>query len=154
MKSPSPHLLSIFVVGAFLLSGIIVLISQNSSKLIPPDLPPPNYPQPTKNIPTTSTFYGTIKTGEQLGEVKNYCKDGYYLVADEGQYIADEMPMLLLLVSSTDLSQPNQMFSDPSLLNRKVEVSGKYPAKEAFCLALMCQCEPSILIQNIVGGQD
>ena len=92
------------------------------------------------------TFTGTVMTGAQLGEVKNYCADGLYLVADEG-YLANQTQMLLLKIS--DGADGSRMFSDPQYVGKKVEVTGKYPAQEAFCEALMCACEDYILVGQI-----
>jgi len=94
------------------------------------------------------TFTGTVMTGAQLGEVKNFCAEGLYLVADDG-YLIDQTQMLLLKVS--DGSDASSMFSDQQYVGKKVKVTGKYPAQEVFCEALMCACEDHILVDQITG---
>jgi hypothetical protein len=92
------------------------------------------------------TFKGTVMTGAQLGEVKSFCAEGLYLVADEG-YLVNQTQMLLLRVpSGTDEST---MLADPQYIGKKVEVTGKYPAQEVFCEALTCACEDYILVKQI-----
>ena len=92
------------------------------------------------------TFTGTVMTGGQLGEVKNFCTEGLYLVADNG-YLIDETQMLLLKVS--DGADSSSMFSDQPYVGKKVEVTGKYPTQEVFCEALTCACEDYILVDQI-----
>jgi len=92
------------------------------------------------------TFTGTIMTGAQLGEVKNFCAEGLYLVAEEG-YLIDQTQMLLLKVS--DGADASSMFSDQQYVGKKVEVTGLYPAQEVFCEALTCACEDYILVDQI-----
>src|SRR5262245_37160960 len=92
------------------------------------------------------TFTGTVMTGAQLGEVKNYCAEGLYLVADEG-YLVNQTQMLLLKVA--DSTEGSSMLSDQQYIGKKVEVRGKYPAQEVFCEALMCACEDYILVDQI-----
>ena len=92
------------------------------------------------------TFTGTVMTGAQLGEVKNFCAEGLYLVADDG-YLIDQTQMLLLKVS--DGADTSSMFSDQQYVGKKVKVTGKYPAQEVFCDALICDCEEYILVNQI-----
>src|SRR5688572_31447389 len=93
------------------------------------------------------TFTGTVMTGAQLGEVKNFCAEGLYLVAEDG-YLIDQTQMLLLKVS--DGADASSMFSDQQYVGKKVEVTGKYPAQEVFCEALTCACEDHILVDQII----
>ena len=92
------------------------------------------------------TFTGTVMTGAQLGEVKNFCAEGLYLVADDG-YLIDQTQMLLLKVIG-GADEPS-MLSDQQYVGKKVEVTGKYPAQEAFCEALTCACDDYILVDQI-----
>ena|SRR5687768_1341293 len=92
------------------------------------------------------TFTGTVMTGAQLGEVKNFCAEGLYLVADDG-YLIDQTQMLLLKVTSD--VDASSMLSDQQYVGKKVEVIGIYPAQEVFCDALMCACEDYILVDQI-----
>ena len=92
------------------------------------------------------TFTGTIMTGAQLGEVKKFCAEGLYLIADDG-YLVDQTQMLLLKVS--DGADASSMLSDQQYVDKKVEVTGKYPAQEVFCEALTCACEDYILVEKI-----
>jgi hypothetical protein len=92
------------------------------------------------------TFTGTIMTGAELGDVKNFCAEGLYLVAEDG-YLIDQTQMLLLKVS--DGADASSMFSDQQYVGKKVEVTGKYPAQEVLCEALMCACEDHILVDQI-----
>ena len=85
-------------------------------------------------------------TGAQLGEVKNFCAEGLYLVADD-EYLVDQTQMLLLKV--TDGADASSMLSDQQYVGKKVEVTGKYPAQEVFCDALICACEDYILVDQI-----
>nr|MDQ3007291.1 hypothetical protein [Chloroflexota bacterium] len=73
--------------------------------------------------PDQKTFTGTVMTGAELGEVKNFCAEGLYLVADDG-YLIDQTQMLLLKVS--DGADASSMFSDQQYVGKKVEVTGKY----------------------------
>jgi len=93
------------------------------------------------------TFTGTIMTGAQLGEIKNFCAEGLYLVANDG-YLVDQTQMLLLKV--TDGADASSMLSDQQYVGKKVEVTGKYPAQEVFCEALTCACEDYILVDQII----
>jgi hypothetical protein len=93
------------------------------------------------------TFTGTVMTGAQLGEVKNFCAEGLYLVADDG-YLIEQTQMLLLKVS--DGADASSMFSDQQYVGKKVEVTGLYPAQEVFCEALTCACEDHILVDQII----
>jgi hypothetical protein len=92
------------------------------------------------------SFKGTIMTGAQLGDVKSFCAEGLYLVADEG-YLINQTQMLLLRVP--DGSNESNMLADPQYIGKKVEVTGKYPAQETFCEALTCACEDYILVEKI-----
>ena len=92
------------------------------------------------------TFTGTVRTGAELGEVKKFCTEGLYLVADDG-YLVDQTQMLLLKVS--DGADASSMVSDQQYVGKKVEVTGKYPAQEVFCEALICACEDHILVDQI-----
>jgi hypothetical protein len=92
------------------------------------------------------TFTGKVRIGAQLGEVKNFCAEGLYLVADDG-YLIDQTQMLLL--KSSDGVDASSMFSDQQYVGKKVEVTGKYPAQEVFCEALTCACEDYILVDKI-----
>lgn len=102
---------------------------------------------PTKPVGKAS-FAGTVKTGAQLWEIKSYCPNGLYLVADEGTYLVNQTDMLLLRLPS----QPDgtKMLSDQKYVGKKVEVVGKYPAQENFCEALICECEDYILVDTII----
>ena len=93
------------------------------------------------------TFTGTVMTGAQLGEVKNFCAEGLYLVADDG-YLVDQTQMLLLKVA--DGADASSMFADQQYVGKKVEVTGKYPTREVFCEALTCACEDYILVDHII----
>ncbi len=92
------------------------------------------------------TFTGTVMTGAQLGEVKNFCTEGLYLVADNG-YLIDQTQMLLLKVS--DGADSSSMLSEQQYVDKKVEVTGKYPTQDVFCEALTCACEDYILVEQI-----
>ena len=94
----------------------------------------------------SSSFKGVIKTGEQLGDFKNYCPEGLYLVTDDGTYMADQVKFLQLRVP--DVESNTKMFDDKSFIDQQVKVVGKYPAQEMFCQALMCDCDDYILIDN------
>ena len=93
------------------------------------------------------TFTGTVRTGAELGELKNFCAEGLYLVAEDG-YLVDQTQMLLLKVS--DGADASSMFSEQKYVGKKVEVTGEYPAQEVFCEALMCACEDHILVDQII----
>ena len=92
------------------------------------------------------TFTGSVMTGAQLGDVKNFCAEGLYLVADGG-YLVDQTRILLLKVM--DGADASSMLSDQQYVGKKVEVTGKYPAQEVFCEALTCACEDYILVDHI-----
>jgi hypothetical protein len=91
-------------------------------------------------------FQGVIKTGADLGEVKSFCSEGYYLVAEEG-YLTGQTTTLLL--GTLDSAGEPVMLSDADYLGKTVEVDGLYPAQEVFCDALICQCEDYILVKAI-----
>ena len=90
------------------------------------------------------TFSGTIQTGAELGEAKSFCGGGFYLVADPDTYLVNQTTMLLLRDES------REMLSDRTLAGARVTVQGIYPAQDAFCEALACQCEDYILVKKIV----
>jgi len=92
------------------------------------------------------TFSGTVLTGAQLGEVKEHCAAGLYLVAEEGSFLVSQTPMLLLRVSKGD---EHVMFSDQRYMGQEVRLRGLYPAQEVFCAALICACEDYILVESI-----
>ncbi|HLF90431.1 MAG TPA: hypothetical protein VI451_15895 [Anaerolineales bacterium] len=92
------------------------------------------------------TFTGVIKTGAELGEVKQHCAEGLYLVADEG-YLSGQTTTLLLRIP--DDSGQDVLLADLQYVGKQVEVVGKYPAQEVFCEALICQCEDYILVERI-----
>lgn len=94
-----------------------------------------------------AVFIGTIKTGASLGEIKSYCPEGFYLVADEGTYLVGQTPMLQLRLA--DETDGTKMFSDQKYVGKKVKIAGKYPAQEAFCEALLCQCDDYLLVEDI-----
>ncbi len=91
-------------------------------------------------------FSGVVRRGADLGEVKAYCSEGLYLVADEG-FLVDQTRILLLRVRST--SSQAAMLSDQQYIDKNVEVLGKYPAQQYFCEALICACEDYILVERI-----
>lgn len=135
---------TIILVILFLLSASLNFL--NFRKATEP-IPSPNpSSSPAKPVSKTS-FIGTVKSGTQLGEVKSYCSNGLYLVADEGSYLDNQTKMLQLRVPN----QPDgtKMFSDQKYIDKKVEVVGKYPAQENFCEALICECEDYILVDSI-----
>jgi len=96
------------------------------------------------------TFAGTVMTGAQLGKAKNYCAEGLYLVVEEG-YLINETQMLLLRIP--DAENETEMLSDEQYVGKRVEVTGQYPAQEAFCRALLCSCEDYILVNQIQISQ-
>ena len=100
----------------------------------------------TPGASNSSSFKGVIKTGEQLGDFKNYCPEGLYLVTDDGTYMADQVKFLQLRVP--DVENNTKMFDDKSFIDQQVKVVGKYPAQEMFCQALMCDCDDYILIDS------
>jgi hypothetical protein len=106
----------------------------------------PSTPDRTAQASSRVTFRGTVKTGAELGEVKQHCAEGLYLVAEEG-FLVNQTSMLLLRVPNGS-DQP-VMFSDLGYAGKSVEVVGKYPAQEAFCEALICECEDYILVERI-----
>lgn len=100
----------------------------------------------TPGFGSTSTFRGVIKTGAQLGELKNYCAEGLYLVSQDDSFLANEQKILQLRLP--DAESNTRMYTDNSFIDSQVEVVGKYPAQEIFCEALMCDCEDYILLEN------
>jgi hypothetical protein len=103
-------------------------------------------PEITLSTTDLLAFRGVVRTGADLGEVKSFCPDGLYLVAEEG-FITGQTSMLLLRV--LDASGQPIMLSDSQYIGKQVEVVGKYPAQEVFCEALICQCEDYILVDEI-----
>lgn len=94
-------------------------------------------------------FRGTVKTGAQLGEVRQYCPQGLYLVASEGSYLVNQTTMLQLRISDEINGTKTKMLTDQKYIGKKVEVAGKYPAQEVFCQALICECDSYILVRDI-----
>jgi len=45
---------------------------------------------------------------------------------------------------------PGVMVDDQSLAGKNVEVTGRYPVQEAFCGALICECENYIEVGTII----
>ena len=99
-----------------------------------------------KITPDVREFKGTVKTGAQLGEVKSYCPQGLYLVADEGSYLVEQTTILQLRVPG---ESGDKLLSDQKYINKKVRVIGKYPAQQFFCEALICGCDDYILLERI-----
>lgn len=133
--------ISTLILGALFL----VMLGVNVSGITPPPPEPPTPPVSSN----TSSFTGTVKTGAQLGEVKSYCAEGLYLVADEGKELVDGIGTKMLLLRLPGESDEPVMLSDQQYVGRKVEVIGKYPAAEVFCEALICSCEDYILVESI-----
>jgi hypothetical protein len=89
--------------------------------------------------PGVSMYYGVLRTGAELGESKSYCTEGYYLVGDLGT---------LLLRTDEGRDVPS-LFADARFLGKAITVTGLYPAQEFFCEALLCECEPYILVESV-----
>ncbi len=106
----------------------------------------PGSPGGTTPTPEPRTFQGAVRRGGDLGEVKAYCAEGLYLVADEG-FLTDQVTMLLL--REPDAAGEPVMLDDPALEGQSVEVLGRYPAQGVFCEALTCGCEDYILVEGI-----
>ncbi len=87
------------------------------------------------------TFMGIVRTGAELGEGKSYCTQGLYLVPDG----ADKL--LLLQVSGP--AGEAAVLSDSQFAGQRVIVTGRYPAQEFSCEALLCECEDYILVTQI-----
>ncbi len=102
---------------------------------------------PSKIQSQNKEFIGTLKTGADIGEEKSYCPQGFYLVADEGTYLIGQITMLQL--RSSDNNDDSQTSSLRSYVGKKVRISGKYPAQEVFCEALICQCDDYILVGSV-----
>lgn len=92
---------------------------------------------------------GIVKTGAEIGSEKDYCSEGYYLVAEEGEFLFKNIAMLQLRTSTGLENDAPELYNDEIMLGRTVDVIGKYPAQEAFCEALLCECEDYILIEDI-----
>jgi len=92
------------------------------------------------------TFRGTVRSGAELGEVKAYCPEGLYLVADESSPMGQPKMVLLRVPDETDQAA---MLSDRQYNGKKVVVVGEYPAQEVSCEALICGCEDYILVEQI-----
>ncbi len=106
-----------------------------------------------KNNQSAQQFSGTVKTGAQLREIKSYCPEGLYLVADEGSYLVEQTTILQLRLLS---ESGDKLLSDQKYINKKVRVIGKYPAQQFFCEALICGCDDYILVEqiDIIVGAD
>jgi len=126
-------MISTLILGALLL----VMLGINVSGL--------GIPLTTSN----TSFIGTVKTGAQLGEVKSYCSNGLYLVADEDKDLIVDTGTRMLLLRLPGEPGESEMLSDQKYVGKRVEVVGKYPAQEAFCEALVCNCEDYILVDRI-----
>ena len=100
-------------------------------------------PDSTQHI---SQFEGIVRSGRDLAEGKQYCQEGLYLVSEKA-FLVEEISMLLLRVRGSD--GETNMLSDPQYLGKRVLVTGKYPAQESFCEALICECEDFILVEEI-----
>ncbi|HET7010930.1 MAG TPA: hypothetical protein VFI11_09165 [Anaerolineales bacterium] len=124
--------------GVLMLAGLAAVLG--SCRGWPPSL------AAATGTPAPRAFTGIVRSGSDLGEVKAFCAEGLYLVAEEG-YLAGQTTMLLL--RAPDASGQAQMLSDASLIGRRVEVVGRYPAQDGFCEALICACEDYILVDRI-----
>ncbi len=94
----------------------------------------------------TVTFSGVIRLGADLGGKKDHCAEGLYLVAEEG-VLAGQLSSLLLRVPGP--GGQSALLTDPQWNGKAVTVTGQYPAQEAFCEALMCECEEYILVARV-----
>lgn len=95
-----------------------------------------------------TTLEGTLRAGADLGEVKQHCAEGLYLVADDGAYLVNQTTMLLLRVAEGD-EQP--MYADRRYLNERVQVTAADPVARPECDALICGCETYVLVGAIRG---
>lgn len=126
---------SILLAGAFLIGSRYLPNYQNIRDLAP-------VPRSLKPKPKTK-FTGYIQTGSQL-EGKFYCPDGLYLVAENNKFLTDQTKVLHL-----EFSNETATATAKTVIGKKVEVIGLYPAQEAFCEALLCECEDYILVDQI-----
>ena len=92
-------ILAVFLV--FFVTGLYLIKSKKTDKL------------------DSSSFKGVIKTGEQLGNFKNYCSEGLYLVTDDGSNMADQVKGMLTVELSA-----GQMVEDVRLA-----VNGRVPVE-------------------------
>ncbi|MBI5192538.1 MAG: hypothetical protein HZA08_03725 [Nitrospirae bacterium] len=123
------------IIAGLLMGGVIFLPASFGTEI----------PDESQN----KIFRGTVKTGAQLGEVRQYCPQGLYLVASEGSYLVNQTTMLQLRISDEKTGTKIKMLSDQKYIGKKVEVVGKYPAQEVFCEALICDCDSYILVRDI-----
>lgn len=121
---------------AGLLIGGLILLSESFGLEIPEE---------SQN----KTFTGIVKTGAQIGEIRMYCPNGLYLVANEGSYLVNQTTILQLRVPDEIAGTKTKMLSDKKYTGKKVNVVGKYPAQEVFCEALICECDSYILVRDI-----
>ncbi|MBI4009149.1 hypothetical protein HY357_02865 [Candidatus Roizmanbacteria bacterium] len=141
------------IIICLLILGIIALYLLNvKGNYQYPDLsisPTQAFFTPTLAISSAKNkvFTGTVKTGSQLGEQKSYCPEGLYLLADQGTYLTGQTTTLQLQ-ASPDKADLNTS-SLKNFIGKRVKVSGKYPAQEVFCEALICQCDDYILVESI-----
>ncbi|MBU1130917.1 hypothetical protein KJ840_02180 [Patescibacteria group bacterium] len=149
VQNPEKPKLNFWMISTAVLGFLLLLtISINFLGLRKTNQIAPPSPSASSTKPVSkASFPGTVKTGTQLGEVKSYCANGLYLVADEGTYLVNQTKMLLLKLPSQ--SDGTKMLSDQQYVGKKVKVVGKYPAQENFCQALICECEDYILVDNI-----
>jgi hypothetical protein len=102
-------------------------------------------PSSTSN-PTTNTVDATpdsklgvgghIKTGKDIG--KNYCQDGLYLSMSEGPYY---------LLKAKGKNNTSVQLTDQNYAGREVLIKGTLSQNN--CKALTCECEPSLVIDEI-----
>lgn len=131
----------------FLTTGVNLLSQKTTSNI----KPLPNTTISSTKPPDKASFRGTVKTGAQLGEIKGYCPDGLYLVAEEGKFLVDQATILQLRLPN----QPDgtKMLADQKYVGQKVKVAGQYPAQEVFCEALLCECDDYLLVENINSAE-
>jgi hypothetical protein len=79
---------------------------------------------------------GVIKTGLSVG--MDHCSEGFYL--------SDATGIIQLRVKFEEVIN---LFSDKDVLDKHVEVEGKYPIQEVFCEALICECDDFMLVDKI-----
>jgi hypothetical protein len=91
--------------------------------------------------PGTKSVVGTLVTGDIAQ--REFCTQGIY--------IQDSTGALMLRKPASGSQEQNLLFSDKTLLGKRVKVTGLYPAQDVACEALICDCENYILVDSVIA---
>ena len=88
---------------------------------------------------------GIIMTGNDLEPPRDYCKNGQYLVSQDGQPLFQNKSVIQL----RNESGQSPIKNINKYLKEEVFIDAAYEQNKDLCLALMCSCEDFITVKSI-----